>query len=1069
MNDRIFSYNKNKDYDRIAEIAANMVPLDCFFPEEAHIIAKAYEKLNAFSQSLVWYKREYELMPSDEILGAVIGIYLTIRKFDDAKAFLSSAASDRNGFYYRAACCELAFRTGASDAERIECLESFLDIQYEETYMLRLAMLYINSGREKEASRLCKKVIRLFISGSSVDYAEKLLESIKNGNASSFILTNPWTTDSVFKHISFDLNAAPPKDIFIGKAPDNSKAAPSSAEKPLEKSASPAVSKEKEEKPKAKIPMVIRSSMENVIGMDSLRTRLNDILNLIQAGKKRAAFDSVFKNNLVIVGPDGSGKTTAAMAACRALCKLGITDSEEPVIADYYELMGKDDTETHDNITELFRKAENSCILIDNIHEYDHSSAYPKELEILDMLVKAHKAAEGKVPFIITGNESEVNDLLGKKKQLAALFDLPHIVLDGYTVDELTEIAAKIAEDKGFILCDEASAVLKAKLEYLSGQSDFMYSKTLEQIIGNALISQANRISKKRHPSEKDCYVITAEDLGEANDTETVEELLAELDNMTGLKEVKEQVHKLVNHIKFKEIQQSRDIRPADTGTLHLVFAGNAGTGKTTVARLLGRIYKKLGVLPSGHLVECTRRDLVAQFVGGTAPLVRDKVNEAMGGILFIDEAYTLCKDQYDTYGKEAIDSLLTDIENNRDSFMVILAGYSDDMEKFMDQNQGLRSRIPTKITFEDYTVDEMVRIFTKNISDRGRILDVGLENEVRSLIESQSKKKDFGNARGIRNLTDAVILNMENRVCDMDASSIFKNDLLIIRKQDITSLNKGSEGRKTVLEYLDELNSLTGLASVKEKVSRIVASVKMNKDREALGIGSNGYGTLHMVFKGNAGTGKTTVARIIGNIYRELGVLKTGQLIECGRSDLVAGYSGQTALKTKAKIQEAVGGVLFIDEAYALAGDSYGKEAIDTLVADIENLRSELMVIIAGYSEDMDIFLSQNQGLSSRFPNEIIFEDYSVDEMVSIFKNMISANKLMLDSSAEPIIRQIIGQRASASDFGNARGVRNLTQEIMENQNLRLYKKSISGECLTEQDYRTITKDDILVKLCEG
>ena len=168
--------------------------------------------------------------------------------------------------------------------------------------------------------------------------------------------------------------------------------------------------------------------------------------------------------------------------------------------------------------------------------------------------------------------------------------------------------------------------------------------------------------------------------------------------------------------------------------------------------------------MPTGQLIECTRKDLVSQYVGATSQKVADKVKEAMGGILFIDEAYALCKDDNDTYGREAIDALIADIENHRDNLMVILAGYSNDMDKFMDQNQGLRSRIPTNILFEDYTTEEMVEIFKRNVKKDNKRLAAGLEQEIYQLIEEQKKAKNFGNARGVRNLYEQISLNMDDR-----------------------------------------------------------------------------------------------------------------------------------------------------------------------------------------------------------------------------------------------------------------------------------------------------------------
>ena len=394
-------------------------------------------------------------------------------------------------------------------------------------------------------------------------------------------------------------------------------------------------------------------------------------------------------------------------------------------------------------------------------------------------------------------------------------------------------------------------------------------------------------------------------------------------------------------------------------------------------------------------------------------------------------------------------------------------------MDKFLDKNQGLRSRIPTVVNFEDYTIDEMVQIFKDIARSNKMLLNAGTDKPIRDLIESRSKKKDFGNARGVRNVFEEVHRAQEARiaaVAEQNSSMLSTNDFLIIKKEDIESLS-GGEGKqesKTVQDYLDELNALTGLASVKEQVTRMIASVQVNQAMKEAGMQTQGFGTLHMVFKGNAGTGKTTVARIIGNIYRELGVLSTGQFIECDRSSLVGTYVGHTAQKTKAKIEEALGGILFIDEAYSLmqgGENDFGKEAITELVADIENYRNDLCVIIAGYSNDMDQFLAVNQGLSSRFSTEIIFEDYTPDEMLTILHGMIKGKGMKFEEGCDPYLQQLIARYSQASDFGNARGIRNLVDKILSSRNLRI-APMLSDMSMTKEQrsemLRTVTAHDI-------
>ena len=203
----------------------------------------------------------------------------------------------------------------------------------------------------------------------------------------------------------------------------------------------------------------------------------------------------------------------------------------------------------------------------------------------------------------------------------------------------------------------------------------------------------------------------------------------------------------------------------------------------------------------------------------------------------------------------------------------------------------------------------------------------------------------------------------------------------------------------------------------------------------------------------------------MLGEIYKALGVLSSGHLVECDRSGLVGQYIGSTAIKVKEKVQEALGGVLFIDEAYALAKggeNDFGKEAIDTLVADIENYRKDLMVIIAGYSEDMDVFLRQNQGLSSRFSNEIMFEDYSEDELLSIFKGNLASRGMRMAEELECYARAMIVKYGKASDFGNARGVRNLVDKLSEQRNVRIAGIMKSGRRPTTEELQTVLEEDL-------
>jgi adenylate kinase family enzyme len=261
----------------------------------------------------------------------------------------------------------------------------------------------------------------------------------------------------------------------------------------------------------------------------------------------------------------------------------------------------------------------------------------------------------------------------------------------------------------------------------------------------------------------------------------------------------------------------------------------------------------------------------------------------------------------------------------------------------------------------------------------------------------------------------------------------------------------------KTVEELLAELDTLVGLTDVKAEIHRQAAILRVEGLRKEAGLSSPTI-TRHMIFNGNPGTGKTTVARLVAGIYRALGLLSKGQLVEVDRSELVAGYLGQTAMKTAEVVKSAEGGVLFIDEAYSLAGDQYGQEAIDTLVKEMEDKRDDLVVIVAGYPVPMAIFISQNPGLESRFRTQIDFADYTDDELAKIFGVMAKAAEYDVDDAVLDRLRALLGAAERGPTFGNARYVRNVLEAAIGRHAWRL--RDI--EAPTLEQLRTLEADDL-------
>ena len=810
----------------------------------------------------------------------------------------------------------------------------------------------------------------------------------------------------------------------------------------------------KENRPEAKYcrfcgeVLASASSQKGLIGKNDISPLLDDLdkkLQVAQGGTKIGL-------DCLILGDSGTGKTFIAHLIADKMLAAGVAKNAPKVVdaADWGEFSNDFDK----NISAM----KDGILIITNAQKLLPQSK-ASDVTQLDKLFTRMRNTEGAPIVLLCGLHNDLSVFLEKNKDVHRLFEFDFI-LPAFKIADLSALTLDFLKDKYKVgVSDDLPPKLNAHFSWYMRQTDLGHTNghLSEKVAEDLYVKSRIRGSKTVEAQDVDtaeCFIPKSE-----------EQILSELDNYIGLQSVKDEIRAIIRNIKTKKEKGVKDKLLKD----HYLFTGNPGTGKTTFARKFGEVLNAIGALPTGQFVEISGKDFIGQFVGDSEANVKNYVNKAMGGILFIDEAYALNggKGNGGSYGMDAVNTLLNLLENRKGEFVCIMAGYTKEMGEFVRMNPGIPSRCNVTIEFPDYNARELEQLFRMYLAQNDEHTDFTLEPKAEEMLpkvfdKMYLKRSDtFGNAREVRNLFDLAVKRHRLRGAQDD----------VLSYADIVGEDATEE--ISVEDIMKELDGFVGMNSVKDAIRRIAKEISVQKQLIEMGEAAEGLTKYNFVLTGNPGTGKTTVARTFGKIFKALGVTSTDRVTEKVPKDIISQYVNESDKLMNAAINEAMGGVLFLDEAYDLepmdaAGQSTsseGKKAVQTLLTRMENEAGKFVVILAGYKGKMQTFMNSNDGLRSRFSHFIHIDDYTPEELLEIYERGAKAKKYGFALANEEVrmkalnmFRNMVARKDDK--FANAREAMNKVAQTKTNINNRI--ASVPFDQWTDEILHTAYSEDI-------
>ncbi|KAI9742870.1 MAG: hypothetical protein M1818_003599 [Claussenomyces sp. TS43310] len=809
----------------------------------------------------------------------------------------------------------------------------------------------------------------------------------------------------------------------------------------------------------------------SMIGLEAVKSQVLRIKSKVETSVRQGTDLKKERLGLVLLGNPGTGKTTVARHFAKVLTSLQVLSGDGFVETTGSRLAHGGVAEVKKHL-EVLENSDGGVYFIDEAYQLAEGHNYGGKT-VLDFILAEIENLVGKVVFVFAGYRTQMEKFFEHNPGFSSR--IPYTLhFEDYTDNELLQMLQYKMDKfyKGSVSVEEGMDGLYMRIAIRRlgrgrGRDGFGNARALENLLDRVRERQSDRLTKQRRDSlSPDDHIITKEDLiGPDPSTAILNcEAWKKLQSLTGLKSVKDSVSFMIDLIKTNHMRELQEL-PSIEVSLNRVFLGSPGTGKTTVAKLYGQILADIGLLSNGEVVTKNPSDFIGSAIGQSEANTRAILATTAGKVLIIDEAYMLYSssggggsNSADIYKTAVIDTLVAEVQSvPGEDRCVLLLGYEDQMiEMFQNVNPGLtrRFQLSSAFRFEDFNDVELEEILRLKLKVQG----LGATEEAVSVaIDDLNRSRNglnFGNGGDVENLISKAKNNYQAR---QSAQPPEKQSIdFIFEPEDFDpDFNRASGGADTNLE--DLFKDVIGCEAI---VAKLKGYLQVVRGMRTINLDPRGQIPMNFIFKGPPGTGKTTTARKFGQVFYDLGFLSEVKVIECSATDLIGQYVGQTGPKTIKQLERGLGKVLFIDEAYRLGEGHFAQEAINELVDSITKPKfaGKLVVILAGYDNDMNDLLSFNEGLGSRFADEVIFPALSPEHCLQLLKDKLVQNQITVPALHDPVMYQGLlrptAELSSLPSWGNARDVLTLAKR-MTNIVFQSIKESTDPSEVSYEDAR--------------